>query len=248
MAQAQIDEIHNLLNERYYDISNPSSYRSIDVLLKDVNRIQKEHNRPSISRSVVKEWLEGEESYSALKQTRLNFSKNRYKIPEKNGKHLQCDLISVRQFSTDNDGVTMLLACIDLRSRYVFIEPLLSKDGSVVLEGFKKIMDKLKQMNLTVEYLQTDLGKEFYNKWFKDYLKSENIKLFTAGKPVFVERFNRTFLNILYKIHTKTRSRRTVDFLQQLVKNYNESYHRGIKTTPHSVFNGSMTPADGYVL
>ena len=83
MAQAQIDEIHNLLNERYYDLSNPSSYRSIDVLLKDINQIQKEADRPKVSRSTVKEWLEGEETYSALKQSRIHFQKNKYKIPEK---------------------------------------------------------------------------------------------------------------------------------------------------------------------
>src|SRR5271170_6081259 len=113
MAQAQIDEIHRLLDERYYDISNPASYRSIDVLLKDINKIQTEANRPKISRSIVKEWLEGEEAYSALKQNRIHFSKNKYKIPENNGEHLQCDLMHVRQFSEENDGVTMLLGCID---------------------------------------------------------------------------------------------------------------------------------------
>jgi hypothetical protein len=246
MAQAQIDEIHNLLNERYYDVSNPASYRSVDVLLKDVNRIQKELNRPAVRRSVVKEWLEGEESYSALKQTRIKFSKNRYKIPENNGEHLQCDLISVRQFSEENDGVTMLLGCIDLRSRYAWLEPLLSKDATDVLKGFKRIMSDLQSKGFTVKRVQVDLGKEFYNKLFKEYMKTMNITLFTSNKPVFIERFNRTFLNILYKVHTKTRSRRTVHLLNQLISNYNKSYHRGIKATPYNVFMGIEQPKDGY--
>jgi hypothetical protein len=248
MAQAQIDEIHRLLGERYYDVSNPASYRSVDILLKDINRIQKEADRPLVSRSVVKEWLEGEDAHTAFKQNRLKFSKNRYKIPVNNCEHLQCDLIHVRQFSEENDGVTMYLVCIDLRSRYSFVEPLLSKDANAVLQAFMRIMSKIIAMDFTVKYVQTDLGKEFHNKAFKAYLKSMGIKLFTHGKPVFAERFNRTFLNIVYKIHTKTHSRRTIHILPQLVKNYNNSYHRGIKTTPFKVFMGLEQPQDGYRL
>ena len=248
MAQAQINEIYKLLEERYYDVSNPASFRSIDILLKDINKIQTEANRPKVPRAVVKEWLEGEEAYSALKQNRIKFTRNRYKATESNGEHLQCDLIDVRQFADENDGITMLLGCIDLRSRYAFLEPLISKEAGDVLTAFKRIISKVHEKGYTVKKVQTDLGKEFYNKPFKGYVNSIGAKLFTAGKPVFIERFNRTFLNVLYKVHTRTNSRRTIDILQQLVSNYNLQHNRGIKGKPFDVFHGTAEPKDGYAL
>lgn len=248
MSQAYIDDIYSLLHDRYYDLKNPASYRSVDVLLKDVNKIQKESNRPQLSRSVVKEWLQGQEPYSAMKQIRTKFPKNKYKIPKTVGYHIQCDLIDVHQFSSENDGVKFLLGCIDLKSRYVFMEPLISKDSNTVLNGFKHIINKLlKNPNVRLKYVQCDQGKEFFNREFQSYLKTQNMKLFSSGKPVFIERFNRTFLTILYKVHTKTRSRRTIDMLQQLISNYNHSYHRGIKASPYEIFFGKKEPLD-YVI
>jgi hypothetical protein len=248
MSQKQIDEIHRLLEKRYYDISNPASFKSVDVLLKDINQIQRESKRPLISRTTVKEWLEGEEPYSALKQVRVKFARNRYEIPERIGQHMQCDLLDVRQFSDSNDNITMLLACIDLRSRYVFVEPLLSKEANDVLAAFKSVVSKLQQKGLTITHLQVDSGKEWFNKIFKSYIKSLNVNMFTAGKPVFAERFIRSFYNVLYKFQARTSSRRYVHVLQQIVDNLNRSYHRGIKATPYSVYTGIEQPKDGYEL
>jgi hypothetical protein len=249
MAQKQIDEIHRLLENRYYDITNPASYKSINVLLKDINNIQREANRPAVSRSTVQEWLEGEEPYSTLKQSRVKFSRNRYALPDNIGHHLQCDLLDVRQFSDSNDGITMLLACVDLRSRYIFMEPLMSKEAGNVLDAFKSVVSKLHEKGYyKIKHLQVDSGKEWYNKPFKAYVKSLNINMFTAGKPVFAERLIRSFYNVLYKVQTRNNSRRFIHILQQLVDNLNKSYHRGIKTTPYNVFMGIEQPKDGYKL
>ena len=47
-----------------------------------------------------------------------------------------------------------------------------------------------------------------------------------------VERFNRTLKDRMYKYFTANQNKRWVDVLQDLVHNYNTSYHRTIKMTP----------------
>ena len=47
-----------------------------------------------------------------------------------------------------------------------------------------------------------------------------------------VERFNRTLKGRMYRYFTPNQTKRWVDVLQDLVANYNTSYHRTIKMTP----------------
>ena len=52
------------------------------------------------------------------------------------------------------------------------------------------------------------------------------------GKAQTVERFDRTLKGRMYKYFSGENTRRWVDVLDKLVKNYNTSYHRSIKMTP----------------
>ena len=50
-----------------------------------------------------------------------------------------------------------------------------------------------------------------------------------------VERFNRTFKNKMYKYFTAKTTLTYIDVLRQLVKSYNNTYHRSIKMKPTEV-------------
>ena len=56
-------------------------------------------------------------------------------------------------------------------------------------------------------FLWTDRGTEFYNKQVQDLLNENNIKLYSTNnseiKSSVVERFNRTFKNMMYKKFTQ---------------------------------------------
>ena len=55
---------------------------------------------------------------------------------------------------------------------------------------------------------------------------------FNEGKAVVIERFNRTFKNIIWKYFTANNTRFYLDALDQMVTNYNDKVHSTIKMTP----------------
>ena len=52
-------------------------------------------------------------------------------------------------------------------------------------------------------------------------------------KTGIVERFNRTLGEMIQKYRTLYNTTRYIDVLDDLVKNYNDSYHKGIESTPN---------------
>ena len=73
------------------------------------------------------------------------------------------------------------------------MEPIKTKTGKAVTEAFERILKR--SQGRQPQNLQTDAGKEFYNKHFQALMKGKNIHHFsTSGdtKASIVERFNRT--------------------------------------------------------
>ena len=76
------------------------------------------------------------------------------------------------------------------------------------------------------------------NKHFQKLLKDEGINGYEAindTKAAIVERFNRTLQNKMYRYFTAANTFRYVDVLQDLVKSYNNTYHRSIGMKPVNV-------------
>ena len=88
------------------------------------------------------------------------------------------------------------------------------------------------------KHLQTDKGTEFLNKDVQNFLKNNDVNIFTTNtemKASIVERFNRTLKSRMYKYFTAENSHRYVDVLQDLVRGYNNSKHRSIGMKPTDV-------------
>ena len=105
------------------------------------------------------------------------------------------------------------------------------KMGKTLIKAFQS---KRKPLSL-----QTDKGTEFKNKLFQQYLKKNQIHFFTTENPEtkasIVERFQRTLKTRMWKYFTHKKTRRYIDVLNSLVKSYNHTFHRSIKSTPASV-------------
>ena len=83
-----------------------------------------------------------------------------------------------------------------------------------------------------------DKGSEFYNNYFKKWLKDNDIKMYSIhneGKSVVAERFIRTLKNKIYKYMTSISKDVYIDKLDHIVDEYNNAYHRTIKMKPVNV-------------
>ena len=99
-----------------------------------------------------------------------------------------------------NKGFRFLLCAIDIFSKYACIVPLKDKKGISIVHAFQK---KLKEsMELHSEHkpnkIWVDKGSEFYNNFFKEWLKDNDIEMYSIHnerKSVVAERFIRTLKN-----------------------------------------------------
>ena len=141
------------------------------------------------------------------------------------------DLVEMQKFVKLNKGYRYLLTCIDIFSKFAWVIPLKDKKGITIKNALEKIFNKRKP-----KFLWTDNGKEFYNKQVQDLLNENNIKLYSTNnseiKSAVVERFNRTFKNMMYKKFTENNNTIFYSILDELVKNYNNKYHSTIKMSP----------------
>ena len=86
------------------------------------------------------------------------------------------------------------MCAIDLFSKYAWIFPLKDKRGITIVNAFQKIISKGRKPNK----IWVDQGSEFYNQSFKDFLKINNIEMYSTyneEKSVVAERFIRTLEN-----------------------------------------------------
>ena len=79
-------------------------------------------------------------------------------------------------------------------SKYAWVVPIKDKKGTSIVTAFQKIISNERKQNK----IWVDQGSEFYNNAFKDFLKINNIEMYSTyngGNSVVAERFIRTLKN-----------------------------------------------------
>ena len=124
-----------------------------------------------------------------------------------------------------NKGNKYLLCAIDLFSKYAWVIPIKDKKGTSIVNAFKKI---LSDSNRKPNKIWVDQGSEFYNKSFKDFLKINNIEMYSTyneEKSVVAERFIRTLKNKIFKYLTAVSKSGYFGVLDDIVNKYNNTTH-----------------------
>lgn len=185
---------------------------------------------PEATDDVIQDALGGIDTYTLFREEKR--PKRYNPIYVRNRRELmQSDLIELSSLAKDNHDIKFLLVVIDTFSRFAWVQPLKNKSSSTVLEAFKQIISRMKDG--FGKQLMTDQGKEYVNKDFQKYLQQLGTKfVIPNNKCPHVERFNRTFQNILYKYMEEKQTNNYTDKLQDLVTLYNNKYHRIINTSP----------------
>lgn len=147
----------------------------------------------------------------------------------------QADLVEVQSYAKENRGFRYILTVIDVFSKYAWAVPLKSKGASDVTKAFTGILETDGRVP---QNLQTDMGKEFYNKDFQKCMKKHTINhysTFSVMKASVVERFNRTLKNAMWKSFSLNGGYRWTNILGTLVADYNRRKHRTIQMRPIDV-------------
>ena len=107
------------------------------------------------------------------------------------------DLIDRSSLSKYNKNYKFIFTIIDNHTKYAWAIPLKDKSGRSTTTAFENLIEKTKRKP---DKIWPDRGKEFYNKSFLDFLKQNEIQIYLNHsdlKAVFVERFNRTLLDLI---------------------------------------------------
>ena len=155
------------------------------------------------------------------------------------------DLADMQLLSKYNKGIRFLLCVIDIFSKYAWVVPLKDKKGISIVKAFQII---LKQSNRRVKgtsaqhvkpnKIWVDKESEFYNAYLKKWLRDNNIVMYSTHneeKSVVAERFIRTLKGKIYKYMTSMSKNVFIDKLDDIVDEYNNTYHTTIKMKPIDV-------------
>lgn len=146
----------------------------------------------------------------------------------------QADLVDMSTYSPENQGFHFLLTVIDTFSKYAWTIPVKNKKG----EEVTKVMKSIFYQGRVPKYLQTDNGKEFFNKPFQKLMRKFNINhytTFSALKASIIERFNRTLKSMMWKEFSMNGNYRWIGMLDKLTNKYNATKHRTINMRPIDV-------------
>lgn len=168
------------------------------------------------------------------KNARVNFLRRRV-IMKDIDDTWQADLIDMLAISNVNSGNKYILVVIDTFSKFAWAYALKQKNQETVASAFQNL---LKQGRIP-KNLQTDLGTEFYNIKFNNLMKTYKINhysTYTTKKAAIAERFIRTLKSKLYKQFSLKGNYRWYDgTLEDVLNDYNNSYHRTIACSPANV-------------
>ena len=143
-----------------------------------------------------------------------------------------------------NKGIRFLLCVIDIFSKYAWVVPLKDKKGVSIATAFQSIV---KQSNRKPNKIWVGKGSEFYNASFKKWLRDNDIAMYSAnneGKSVVAERFIRTLKSKVYKYMTSISKNVYIDKLDDIVDEYNNTYHTRIKMKPIDVKDNTYINTD----
>lgn len=147
----------------------------------------------------------------------------------------QADLVEMISNSKLNKNYKYILTLINCFTKFAFAAPLKNKKGETVSDAMGNI---IRRNNLKMNHLQTDDGKEFFNKTFSNLMKHHKINHYSTKsdkKAAIVERFNRTLKGLMYKQFSLRGSYVWYDILSELLNLYNNRFHRTIGMKPSEV-------------
>jgi hypothetical protein len=230
-----------------YNNEDIRSRQKADIdLIQDLNEIKKPTVGERIGRTLVKNAMKLKIMFGGnLNENLAQELHKEYRKPK--------TFLKVKVFNKDDiwgaDLVEMkkdedykyILTVIDLYTKYAWAFPLKNKTGNTIKNTFEDLFEE--EPDRIPKKLYVDNGSEFYNKTFLDFLKHNNIEIYStfnqpdersqgpSHNPV-IERFNRTLKNFMWKEFTIQGNQKWLKILPKILNFYNHKIHRTIGVSP----------------
>lgn len=233
---------NNLNNQLIHDDSNNIYDLLYNIYIIEKNydgvnelyRKAKEKNK-NIKISDVRQFLKSQNSYQ---RTFKPIKKNTFApIYSEKPYSFQIDLTFIPQYKHENKGYYVLFTAININTRFAYASYASNKNTDTIIKLFQHFQNQTPDIN----YIMGDLGSEFTNKKFISYLESNNIEYdffkSDSHKLGIINRFHRTLKEKILKYMLANDTTVWYNVLDDIINNYNNSYHRGIKMKPLDVNN-----------
>ena len=217
--------------------SPPQNQENLDNLLSKIYRYK---DSPAAYSAAIQKYIDSNYSLSLHKQRRKKFIRRPFIVYDPYDA-IQADLVfyNSSDYYTQNSYYKYILTVIDMFSKYAYAVPLKTKNSAEVAEAFDKVISS---MPVVPRKLMVDAGKEFsgssnaiYNIIIRKYKMVIYVLTDSDTKAGIVERFNRTMRERIARYMTDNNTKRWIDYLPELIANYNNTEHRSIGMAPRLV-------------
>ena len=223
----------NKIIQKYTNPSLPGSFSGLSGFIKN--------NKEYKNSRIVKKVLRSLPTYTLHNKIKHTFPRRKTLV---NGidDQWQVDLVDLTKEAGSNYKYKFILTCIDVFSKYAWAVPMLNKSSISTTKAFETIFID----GRIPKTIYSDDGKEFKGEC-KKLLESKGIQIFITNakvKAAVIERFNRTLKEKIYRFFTFNKSvdkstnlsnKRYIDILPNILKSYNNSFHRSINMKPVEV-------------
>jgi Integrase core domain/Chromo (CHRromatin Organisation MOdifier) domain len=196
-----------------------------------------EHYKGAIPVKNIEKELSQIQTYSRHKEGKKNKEFNPFFVYKAN-EMWQADLMYLPDYKEESQGYKYLLCVLDVFSRKLYIRKLKKKDTNTITQKFDSIH---KEINTTPEKIVVDKGSEFKSEIFQQYCDFYGVKLiftYNETKAAHVERAQRSFQNILYRMMEEHQSKDFLKFLDDTLHIYNNRKNRTTGLSPNKAFMG----------
>jgi hypothetical protein len=155
---------------------------------------------------------------------------------------VQMDIYVMAKYVKGNKGYKYILCMIDVFTRKVWAYKMKKKDNQNVQDSFKQFISDSKIKKYTPTILMSDNDGTFINKSFQEILEKNQIIhqpniLDDHHALGLIDRFARTLKMILTRLFLQTKSTNWINYLDEIIKNYNNNGHSAIDyISPNEAF------------
>ena len=154
------------------------------------------------------------------------------------------DLIEINNYPK-NKGFDFILSCIDVFSRYTFLEPSKKRDSNAISKCLDKI---IKREKIKPKFIICDNGGEF-EKDFETYCKAHDITIrrnraYSPQANGIVERSNKEIRKLLRSIMLENKSTNWLDQLRKVEDYKNNTFTTSIDNLPNKIWTPTNEPID----